>query len=229
MDFSNTKFSLSRPVVSYAKVQSLIAALRRNRRSQFRSPKLETRLYLDIGCGANVDPSFVNLDYGWRPGIDVVCDITKGIPFRDGRFEGIFTEHCLEHVPFEKADCVLKECFRILMPLGTLRIVVPDGQLYLRRYVECLDGGNEPLPYSEGDPYEGLYSPIMSVNRIFRSHGHLFVYDFDTFDKLLSRNGFCEIKRQAYAVGRNPELLRDTKHREVESLYVEATKPSGSY
>ncbi len=169
MNFKNTSFSLSRPLTSYSKVRSAIAAIRLNRRSQFNNPKLKDRPFLDIGCGPNIDPSFVSLDYGWRPGTDVVCDITKGLPFPNERFDGIFTEHCLEHIPFESTDFVLRECFRILNPLGTIRIIVPDGELYLRRYVEFLGGGTESLPYSDGDPYEGVYSPIMSVNRIFRS------------------------------------------------------------
>jgi hypothetical protein len=66
----------------------------------------------------------------------------------------------------------------------------------------------------------------MSVNRIFRSHGHLFIHDFDILRQLLELNQFVDVKRESYGVGRDPKLLIDTASREVESLYVEASKPS---
>ena len=65
----------------------------------------------------------------------------------------------------------------------------------------------------------------MRVNRIFREHGHLFIYDFDTMRQLMERNGFVSIKKETYRSGRLPALLRDTEHRAHESLYVEASKP----
>lgn len=228
MDFTNTKLSLSRPITSYAKVRALLGNLRRNRRPQFAAPRLSARQYLDIGCGLNVHPSFVNLDYSWHPGIDVVCDITRGIPFPNHRFDGIFSEHCLEHISLASVDSVMRECYRILRPGGVLRIALPDGELYLRQYLEYLNGAEVVLPCSSGDAFEGIYSPILSVNRIFRSHGHLFIYDADLLSKLLGRNGFHDIQKESFRSGRNPALLRDTESRRAESLYLEAAKPTGA-
>jgi len=168
MNFSNAKLSFNGPITTSAVVRGLIALALRNRAFHIRREEIEQKEYLDLGCGPNTHADFINLDYGWRPEIDVVWDVTRGLPFRSQRVRGVFTEHCLEHLPFEAADYVLSECWRILRPEGTIRIVVPDGELYLTRYTRITDGEAEiKLPYFENDSYDGLYSPIMSVNRIY--------------------------------------------------------------
>ena len=68
---------------------------------------------------------------------------------------------------------------------------------------------------------------MMSVNRIFRGHGHLFIYDFDTLAKMLHKHGFQDVRKEQFLRGRDPRLLIDMEWRAVESLYVEASKGEG--
>ncbi len=131
MDFSQTKLSFRRSFLSYSKVQFIIAALVRNRPFFLKQRALRRKAYLDIGCGPNLHHHFINLDYTWCPGIDICWDITKPIPLPDGVLKGVYSEHCLEHVTIETAEAVLRESWRLLRPGGTLRIVMPDGELYL--------------------------------------------------------------------------------------------------
>jgi predicted SAM-dependent methyltransferase len=204
----------------------LVGALIRNRRFHIRNDAIARKEYLDIGCGPRTHNSYINLDYAWRPGIDICWDVTKGLPLPNESVRGVFTEHCLEHLPFMAVDGVLADCWRVLKPGGTIRVIVPDGELYLRRYCGSLAGETtSSLPYADGDRYQGLYSPMMSVNRIFRSHGHQFIYDFDTLRQLLLKNGFIDVQKEQCGSGRDRELLIDTEARAVESLYVEASKP----
>jgi predicted SAM-dependent methyltransferase len=216
-----------RPVSSYAKVRALIGRTLRNRRLFLPWDRIESREYLDIGCGPNISPSFVNLDYDWKPGVDVVWDITRGLPFRSSSLKGVFTEHCLEHISFSQTESVFGEIFRVLMPGGRARVIVPDGEIYLAGYNRQI--GPEkgaPLPFWESDKVRDWYSPILSVNRIFRAHEHKFIYDFDTMKHLLRDSGFAAIAKCAFKQGKDPVLLRDTEHRQCESLYVEAVKPT---
>ena len=225
-DFTQTRLSWRRPIQSYSKVQRLLSALLRNRKFHLRQSSIQTKDFLDVGCGSHVHDNFINLDYGWHPGIDICWDITRGIPLPDNAVRGIFTEHCLEHLTLQQTDqVVLPEFFRVLKPGGTVRIIVPDGELYLTRYGERIDGGTEVMPYADGDIYCGLYSSIMSVNRIFRGHDHKFIYDFATLRLLLQKHLFVDVHQESYGHGREPALLIDTEFRMVESLYVEATKP----
>jgi hypothetical protein len=65
----------------------------------------------------------------------------------------------------------------------------------------------------------------MSVNRIFREHGHQFIYDFSTMAAMLEKTGFVGVRKARFGDGANPSLILDTPGRVVESLYVEAQKP----
>ena len=104
--------------------------------------------------------------------------------------------------------------------------MVPDGELYLTKYADIVRGLNRSaLPYFSSDRYGDIYSPIMSVNRIFHSHNHHFIYDYSTVSLLLEKNGFVDIKKECYKQSRDPRLIIDTPQRAVESLYVEASKP----
>jgi predicted SAM-dependent methyltransferase len=176
-------------------------------------------LILDVGCGRNSRPENINLDYHWRPGVDVCCDITEGLPFPDSYVAGIFTEHCLEHIPFRSGFFVLKEFHRIIRPGGYVRIIVPDLSIYVGQYTQAL-----PMPYADRDSIDGIYSPAMSINRIMRSHGHCFIYDFDTMKQMITAVGFVDVVKRKYGVSSNARLLLDTPGREVESLYVEAQR-----
>jgi predicted SAM-dependent methyltransferase len=222
LDFSNTRISLGRSIWSYAKVQHLVSALIRNRRT-FMNLKTEG-LYLDVGCGPNIKPSNINLDYSWHPGVDICCDITRGLPLDASYVRGIYTEHCIEHIPFEAALFALREFHRVVMPGGFVRIVVPDFEIYVNRYEEFRKTGNTSMPYGAEDSVQGIYSPAMSVNRIFRAHGHQFIYDFATLSAMLTKTGFVEIAKRGFGKGSDPGLIFDTPSRAIESLYVEARK-----
>lgn len=214
-----SNISLSRPITSYTKVRTFIASLRRGAEWQVNA-KLDSKNYLDIGCGHNAHKNFVNLDYEWLPNVDVVWDIVaKPFPFPDNRFDGIYTEHCLEHIPFEACQKNMHEFYRILKPGGRVRIIVPDGEIYATIYNRQKQGEDIKMPHEEG-----YISPMARINGIFRGHGHLFIYDFVTMQRMLEKCGFKNIKKLSYKQGANPDLLNDSAEREIESLYLEAEK-----
>jgi len=214
-----TKIRLNRSLTSYTKVQSVISSIIRCKRFQLQK-YFDERKYLDVGCGPNTNESFINLDYAWTPNVDLCWDITKKkYPFIDNRFEGIYTEHCLEHIPFNKFEENIREFNRILKPNGVLRIIVPDGELYLDIYQKRKEGINIQMPYEEG-----YISPMARINGIFRNHGHLFIYDFETIKLILEDSGFKNILKTVFKEGINPDLLIDTEHRKIESLYIECQK-----
>ena len=214
LDFSNSKLSVKRSVWSYAKIEKLVAAVIRNRHIQLRDMNGSPE-YLNAGCGLVLAPGCCNLDYLWRPG--VLCwDVTKGIPFATASLQGIFTEHCLEHLSYDNCQAVLREFHRTLRRGGVARVIVPDGELYCRLYVQAIDGRATNWPYSEPGK-----TPMAYVNRIMRDCGHQFVYDYQTLRQLMLEAGFQEVHKATYRQGREPKLLLDQEHRAVESLYVE--------
>jgi predicted SAM-dependent methyltransferase len=208
------------------KLQRNVSRLIRGRRAFMR---IKTRgLVLDVGCGPNARPGNLNLDFHWRPGVDICCDITRPLPLDDGYVSGVFTEHCLEHIPFKAALDVLREFHRVMQPGSYARIIVPDFEIYLDEYIRFRDTGSASMPYAADDPIAGIYSPMLSMNRIFRGHGHQFIYDFATLAAMLGQAGFVDIGKRRMGESHDQRLLLDSPERAIESLYVEAQKaPAG--
>jgi predicted SAM-dependent methyltransferase len=208
------------------RVRFLVSRLVRGNRLGFSRRRVEGREYLDVGCGTKVNDTFIGLDFYWHPALDVCHDATRGLPFDNASMKGVFTEHCLEHLELNDVDALLADVMRVLRPGGTVRIIVPDAELYARRYVALQDGADGPaLPYSEIDGLDGIYTPAMSLNRVYTSWGHRFIFDFDTLRAMLARHDFVRISRESFRSGRDATLLQDSEEHVVESLYVEASKP----
>lgn len=78
---------------------------------------------LNLGCGHDTKPGWVNVDRVKLPGVDLVWDLeTLPLPFRDGEFEEVVCFDVLEHLEYIP---VLEEIFRIMKPGGILRVRVP--------------------------------------------------------------------------------------------------------
>lgn len=216
-----TRLSITRPIWDYARVKQWHSSVVRGKHILLRKSTIASKVLLNIGCGSKAKGEFINLDYNWRKTIDICWDICTGIPLENHSLEGIFTEHCLEHIPFHSCQFVLKECRRLLRSQGTIRIVVPDAELYLRLYHQAKQGETVQFPNSTAQETTAM----MAVNRIFRNHGHQFAYDAETMMALLENAGFTDIQQVSYNQGRDPRLLIDSPERQNESLYLEAIAP----
>tara|TARA_R110002072_G_scaffold241723_1_gene400591 strand:- start:494 stop:1177 length:684 start_codon:yes stop_codon:yes gene_type:complete len=222
------KFSWNRPITSYTKFHQLynrfITPLIINKKIFVSSSLTNGKEYLQVGCGYNIYPDFINTDIEWKPSV-IPWDISEikknNYPIQNDILTGIYTEHCLEHIPFESVKDNLKEFYRILKPGGTVRIAVPDGELFIDLYNRYRKGETVDFPKPDNRPEP---TPMISINRIARSHGHLFMYDFETFKHLLEEAGFKDVIKETFRHGRNQKLLVDSDLRRDESLYVEATK-----
>ena len=226
---SLSDFSFRRPLGSYTRVQALVSKWQRNRRSQLTSSRVVGKEYLDLGCGPNTHPGFINLDYVWHPGIDLCWDVAEGISLPDASMKGVFSEHCLEHFSLPTVRFLLAEIRRLLRPGGVVRIVVPDAGLYLDLYSRRRAGeATADFPYEDAVRASGLTSPLASVNRVFyvdrdSPAGHRCMFDRDLLTELLGLAGFRDVRRERFGTGRDPRLLIDAEHRNVESLYIEAS------
>jgi hypothetical protein len=79
---------------------------------------------LNVGCGNEVLPGWVNHDVAPLPGVDVIHDLTQfPWPFESASFEEIRLIHVLEHLPHTIQT--LEELHRIAALGATLVIRVP--------------------------------------------------------------------------------------------------------
>ncbi len=221
------RFSWKRPLTSYTRVHDAVTRYLmpfiRNRRWLVRKRRWSGKDYLNVGCGYGLYEGFVNLDYIWKPGVlcwDVSRLDKEPLPFADNTFKGIYTEHCLEHIDLEASWACLRDLHRVLKPGGRVRIIVPDGEIYIDGYIAHRAGNTIELPYAKQNKEA---TPMISINRVGRD-AHKFLYDYETLAYMLKETGFSAIKKERFGSGADPFLLRDSKHREWESLYVEAVK-----
>jgi ubiquinone/menaquinone biosynthesis C-methylase UbiE len=78
---------------------------------------------LNLGGGPNwSEEGWENLDIA--TGHELTKKLLKN--YDNNSVDIIYTSHCLEHLPWQSVDAVLKDCYRALKPAGLIRIVLPD-------------------------------------------------------------------------------------------------------
>jgi SAM-dependent methyltransferase len=100
--------------------------------------------YVNLGCGKRHHPDWINIDLtSTEPGV-IQHDLSQGIPLPDASCEVVYHAAVLEHMRREDALTFLRECHRVLMPGGIIRVGVPDLErlchLYLSRLQAACDG-----------------------------------------------------------------------------------------
>jgi SAM-dependent methyltransferase len=84
---------------------------------------------INVGCGRNIIPGWINLDVTALPGVDVVADLencqTQPLPFPDNFFDEILLSHVLEHI--HNCMPLMQELHRIAKPNAVAVIRVPYG------------------------------------------------------------------------------------------------------
>lgn len=83
------------------------------------------KLYL--GAGSDRKEGFTHVDIVPLKGIDVVCDITKGLPFDGNSCDYVFTQDFLEHLPADKRVFVINEIYRVLEVGGRMEHWIPNA------------------------------------------------------------------------------------------------------
>lgn len=226
-DNHNTPQWLKRPIVGILgrnRANKLTAPYydwrARLRTKQFLQDLPATELRINLGCGYRPMKGWINVDRARGPEVQVVWDLSLGLPFPDESCSAIFSEHLIEHLTKEDAKKLLCECHRVLQPAGVLRLSTPDAELFLRSYA----GDRKFLAHPQFS--EAIDTPIDRVNQMMREHGqHLCTYDEELLVFILKQTGFRLVVRQRFGVSAHPLMNDiDSEARAFESLYVEGIK-----
>ena len=94
---------------------------------------------LNIGCGDRFHKDWTNIDKIAYSKDVIGYDIKKGIPFPDSYFDVVYHSNLLEHFSKTGGLFLLKECFRVLIPGGIIRVAVPDLEEIVRLYLKSLE------------------------------------------------------------------------------------------
>ncbi len=79
---------------------------------------------IDLGCGENKANDHVGVDKRPLPGVDVVHNLNRGLPFPDDYADEIRAHHILEHL--HDPVFTMGEIWRVLKPDGILDVAVPS-------------------------------------------------------------------------------------------------------
>jgi len=82
-------------------------------------------LKLDLGCGEAKRPGYVGIDRTPAPGVDIVRDIERGLPFCDNSVVEVNCSHVLEHI--QDLIFVMNEIWRVCRPGAIVHVEVPHS------------------------------------------------------------------------------------------------------
>jgi predicted SAM-dependent methyltransferase len=155
---------------------------------------------LHVGCGDQALEGWINVDLAPYPAVDVVQDVTKGLPFADCSF--IFAEHFVEHLSLPDARKFLGHCRRALADGGVLRLTTPNLDWVWA------------TQYHPGE-WKGAHEAVedcLRLNRSFYGWGHRFLYNSDTLVRVLKAAGFAAVESRVRGESGHPELKGLERH-----------------
>lgn len=231
-DKYNKLYGIIKKIFLAYKYQEIYIIIRKIYTIILRFRIIPKRINANIGCGKNpiINEHWVNFDIVPSSNVYYI-DVSKPIPLSDKQFSLIFTEHMIEHISKIEAKRFLKECFRLLIKGGVIRIATTD----LNKILKLSDtNNNDSIKYI----YElsNLLGTKLfageAINSIFYGHGHKYIYSFETIKSLLIEVGFVNIKKCKMYISEHIALNNLEKHHltvgkfisEFETLVVEAEK-----
>lgn len=172
--------------------------------------------YLNLGCGAIYIDNWTNADfYRFRKiKLDWMLDIGKKWKCDSNFWDGIFSEHTLEHLTYEASITCFKECHRTLKTGGILRLSIPNIDLY----IEHLSG---KFQHKE---FEQFPTKAESISYVTQNFGHKSTWNPELLISLLNEIGFKEVKQMEFFKSFNQDLCIEQEYKEWETMYIEAIK-----
>ncbi|MBE9241029.1 class I SAM-dependent methyltransferase [Synechocystis salina] len=175
---------------------------------------------LHLGCGNTILEGWTNTDFFSfnlfsRSKPDWMLDLRFPLNCPDNTWDGVFTEHTLEHLYPDQASELLQELYRTMKPGAWIRITVPDLQKYVDYYL-----GKEV-----NEKFNQWETGCEAIRTLTQDYFHLSLWDSNLLKICLQEVGFVNVQEVDFQQGNNPILLNDGENRLWETLYMEAQKP----
>jgi cyclopropane fatty-acyl-phospholipid synthase-like methyltransferase len=180
--------------------------------------------------------SFTNqFHYGWRnldridlapwarqQGYSFSCvDVTQGLPYDDEIVDAIFSSHMLEHVSYEQALALMKDCHRVMKPGTVIRVVVPDAGKLIKSYHDNFLGYFDEMSSTSS----ARSTQAGKLWELLLGDEHRAIYDWDTLERLFLDAGFKDPKQERFRHSRSPIIQTEATDMYADlSLFGEATR-----
>jgi len=93
-------------------------------------------LKLNLGCGGDLKPGWVNVDILPELHPDVIHDLSQPLPFPDACACDVIAQDILEHFTYEDVDHLIAEISRVLNVDGRLQIRVPNVEQIIEQFAD---------------------------------------------------------------------------------------------
>jgi len=197
--------------------------------------------FLEVAAEKTRGLNWTSTNLAKHPGVDKVDWRDLPTKYADNTFDGIYSEHFIEHLYRYQGVNYLKECLRILKPGGVLRTVWPPHE-FVEKLVsdEKLTHDEEQFVaayhkfYVEGHNFAGKGHKHRSLREqcaiglLHQNGEHLYVWPEEELKETLSMLGYKNVKTYEYMASGVMEFKAiDTPGmiRKLHSAVVEATKP----
>lgn len=177
---------------------------------------------LNLGCGRNIMPGWINADLTARNPEVFTMDATRPFPFPDNSFDYVFSEHMFEHLDLCGQQNMMRECHRVLRPGGILRLAMPNFDFLIdlvnnpdseinRRY---LDWSYRMFILNKvGYEVDRKDYPVFVVNNFMHDWGHKFIHSTNSLKYMALSSGFCKGERFPIGASSHLELHGCERHK----------------
>ncbi len=185
---------------------------------------------LNLGCGRDVTKKFpmpwLNVDVE-GPAADVLCDLRQLPQEWTETIDEVRASHVLEHFFLEEMPLVLAGWQRVLVPGGTIRIVVPDLKIVAEALVNGTDSkGRKSVSVTDTTAVLAqIYGVGYETSKTHDAWRHRFLFDENLLKELLAQNGFQNVERYNQDPAKTYGVNDDSQN--PFSLCVIAQKPRG--
>jgi len=172
---------------------------------------------LNLGCGPNAARRWINCDVAKLLGVDVQCDVRRGLPFADASLDAIVAIHPVQDLDWRELADFFTELHRALQPGGLLRLGAPDLDKAIAAYL----ARDARYFYVPDEHAQSLGAKL--VTQVIWCGPVRTPCTFEFLREWLQRAGFTAIVPREFGVSACPRLAA-LDNRERESLFVEAKR-----
>ncbi|MCR4307708.1 MAG: methyltransferase domain-containing protein [Candidatus Berkelbacteria bacterium] len=131
-------------------------------------------------------------------------DIVKGLPnVKENSCSGVYCSHVLEHLPYQDASTALTNSYKMLKSGGMFRIVVPDLEVTVQKYINGLKNADYKASYTFIKD-TGLGKEVRArtlfelIKAAMGNSSHLWMWDQISLQQALRQTGFGNIRECKY-------------------------------
>lgn len=173
---------------------------------------------IDLGCGTSLRDGYMGVDlYVDHPQIRKE-DINSLRWYREeyGLTPAIHSSHALEHLSYRDVPSVFRDWVNTLAPGGVIEVWVPDGESYLKTWVEKIDAG-EDAAFECTMLQHGIFGEQIGEGQI-----HKCIFTKRWLEQLARTSGLVDVTVERQTVEGTTGVVTETSQ-----LYLRAVKPGG--